>query len=145
MDIWKGTIVPLRKHYDHEHRDFYEHSMAAGAVLGFKTEDEEEYVDIFDYNEEEADEDELERIRQEAIKIRKYYFIRSPITGKQLKNAKLFYAITITLSGKNYDYYIPAPSGGLTPTTDQIRRALDGYIHNQDVDRKDISDFLADM
>lgn len=141
MDIWKGTIAPFYKHYDHEHGDWYEHAMAAGLILGFKTEEEGEYVDIVDYDEEELDDYELEELRERARKLKKYRFRKSPITGKELKKPQTFYAVTMKLGGKKYDYFVPAPSKGLPPSPKRIRNTLDGYNKNKKVDRSSTRNF----
>lgn len=144
MDIWKGTIVPLRKHRDYLHDTFLEHARDAGLVVGFRTKDGD-YVEVIDYD-EDAEEEVLEDIRHEAEKLLEYWFAKSPITGLELDNPELYYALVITMSGSDYDYYIPAPGGQrMVPNPALISAILDEYMANQEVDRSDISDFLIDQ
>lgn len=144
MDIWDGAFLPLRKHRDYEHDSFFEHAMADGLILGFRTNEDEEadYIDIVEYDED--DEAALEDARAKARKLLEYWFAKNPVTGLRFENPQLYYALVITLSGKDYDYYIPAPGGGLMPNPELIQDVLTRYIENQDIDRDSIDDFLAD-
>lgn len=144
MSIWNGTILGnLHKHRDFAHSSFYDHARDGGLILGFRLgEDEDgEFADIIEYDIEELVEEELEAIRAEAERLLHYWFTRNPITGAELQDPELFYALAITLSGSPYDYFINAIGDGLPPPPQVIRETLDRYMENQDVDRSEIAEW----
>ena len=131
MDFWKGTILgDISKHRDYEHGSVYEHLMDHAAVLGFRSEEGEELIDVIDYIEDDLEQDALDEIRAEAALLLEYWLMIDPITGMEHENPELYYALVITLDKKEYDYYIPAPGNGLVPNPKLIKETIDAYMDN---------------
>lgn len=141
MNIWKGAILGgLSKHRDYAHSSFYEHLKADGAIDGFRAEGDE-LLDITEYDASSLDdlEDEIiEQVRREASRLLEYWLTVNPTTGVEFDNPELYHALVITLKDNTYDYYIPSPGDGLTPSPELISATLDAYIENYIEDRIDL-------
>lgn len=146
--MWKGAFTPLSKHRDFEHNSFFEHSLAGGAILGFKVDEaedvEEDYVDLEYVIEEFMDEveDEARRLLEYWVpKLESNLLTRNPINGLQLENPGLYYSLGVVLSGKVYDYLIPGSDGKL-PTRDVIEETLSLYIENYVEGGRNMEDYI---
>jgi hypothetical protein len=155
MDIWRGAILgDVFKHRDYEHDSFYEHLLDEGAILGYlavlSDGEQDEYVSVpesddgDDADGDDGDGEDDDEHEQIATALRRYTFMRDPITGQAFGEPKVYYALIVLHNLVEYRYYIPAPPGGAMPSNQLVIETLEQYNHNQGRDRSSLADDMVD-